>query len=206
MRINCEDTRSAEPECTRKYMRIRAPNRRDKLPLQLGLERGLIKLAKVILVFMTLLLTNCGLHLQGYADMPKWFNNVAVVNENARYDLRPLIIDYLRAYKINVCKNKKNANYLLVLIEDKMTDNVTAVSSSTTPRQYQMNYAIKYAVMKNNGATIIEPSSAVVTRQFTINSNRILGSDFEGDLLRKEMYKDAVAQIIDHIENTKHAR
>lgn len=163
-----------------------------------------IKLAKVSLVFTVLLLTSCGLHLQGYADMPKWFNNVAIVNENARHDLRPLIIDYLKAYKVNICKNKNNADYLLVLIEDKITDNVTAISSSTTPRQYQMNYAIKYAVMKNNGATIIEPSSAVVTRQFTINSNRILGSDFEGDLLREEMYKDAVAQIIDHIENTKH--
>lgn len=167
------------------------------------MKKQLIKL--MLICWSSLILASCGLHLQGFSDMPKWFNNVAVVNENVRHELRPLIIEQLKAYKINVCKNKNHADYWLVLIEDKITENITAVSSSTTPRQYQMNYAIKYAVLKRGGIEVIEPSSAVVTRQFTINSNRILGSDFEGDLLRHEMYKDAVAQILDHIENTRHA-
>lgn len=69
-----------------------------------------------------------------------------------------------------------------------------------------MTYAIKYKVQNaKNGIDVVPSNSAVVTRQFTINSNRILGSDFEGDLLRGEMHKDAVAQILDHIENTKYA-
>lgn len=152
-----------------------------------------------------LLLSNCGLHLQNYADMPKWFNNVAIVNENVEGNLRPLIVKHLKAYNIKICKNINEADYWLVLEEDKNTENITAVSSSTTPRQYQMTYAIKYKVQKvKNGQDVIPSSSAVVTRQFTINSNRILGSDYEGDLLRHDMHTDAVEQIIDHIENVKY--
>lgn len=164
----------------------------------------IVRFSKLFLITTSLLISSCGLHLQGYTDMPKWFNNVAVINQNVQHDLRPLIIEQLKSYKINVIKNPQQANYWLLLIEDKSTDNITAVSSSTTPRQYQMNYAIKYAVQQRNGQEVIPANSAVVTRQFTINSNRILGSDFEGDLLRQEMYRDAVAQIIDHIENAKY--
>lgn len=162
------------------------------------------RLAKLMLVCTTILISSCGLHLQGYADMPKWFNNVAVINKNVKHNLRPLIIEQLKAYKINIVKDPQKADYWLLLMEDKSTENITAVSSSTNPRQYQMNYAIKYAVQQRNGRDVIPANSAVVTRQFTINSNRILGSDFEGDLLRQEMYKDAVAQIVDHIENAKY--
>lgn len=165
-----------------------------------------MKYIKSILIMSVMLLNSCGLHLQNYGDMPKWFNNVAIVNQSVQHDLRPLIITHLKAYKIHICKDIKEADYMLVLEEDKNTENITAVSSSTTPRQYQMTYAIKYKVQRvKTGQDVIPSSSAVVTRQFTINSNRILGSDYEGDLLRHEMYRDAVEQIIDHIENAKYA-
>ena len=143
---------------------------------------------KYIKIILCLFLTSCGLHLQNYGDMPKWFNNVAIVNQNVQHDLRSMIITRLKAYKIIVRKDIKAADYWLVLEEDKNTENITAVSSSTTPRQYQMTYAIKYKVQRvKDGMEVIPSSSAVVTRQFTINSNRILGSDYEGDLLRQEM-------------------
>ncbi len=162
---------------------------------------------KTILTVCFLFLSSCGYHLQNYGDIPKWFNNVAVINVKVQHDLRPIVIEQLKSYKVNVCTNVKKADFWLILEEDKITDNITSVSSSTTPRQYQMTYAIKYKVQRaNNGVDVVPSSSAVVTRQFTINSNRILGSDFEGDLLRHDMYKDAVAQIIDHIENAKYVR
>lgn len=165
-----------------------------------------MKYVKYILIMGAILLNSCGLHLQNYGDMPKWFNNVAIVNQNVQHDIRPIIITHLKAYKIRLTKDIKEADYWLVLEEDKNTENITAVSSSTTPRQYQMTYAIKYKVQSaKTGKDVIPSSSAVVTRQFTINSNRILGSDYEGDLLRHEMYRDAVEQIIDHIENEKYA-
>lgn len=165
-----------------------------------------MKSIKFLIPLIITLFTGCGLHLQNYANIPPWFNNVAVINEDVKNDLRPEIIEQLKAYKINICTNPKQADYLLILEKDKNVENITAVSSSTTPRQYQMTYAIKYKVRRaRDGVDVIPASSAVVTRQFTINSNRILGSDYEGDTLRQEMCRDAVAQILDHIENSKYA-
>ena len=51
--------------------------------------------------------------------------------------------------------------------------------------------------------SIIPSTNAMVTRQFTINSNRVLGSDYEGDILRKDMDKEAALQIIEHIKDVK---
>ncbi|MDF1757891.1 MAG: LPS assembly lipoprotein LptE [Legionellaceae bacterium] len=162
-----------------------------------------MKVIKSGLLLTLILLTSCGYHLEGYITMPKWFNNVALINQDMDHDLRPLLVERLKAYDICVCKNIAKADYWLVLEEDKVTERITSVSSSTTPRQYQMTYAVRYRVRSTKGKDIIPPSNAIVTRQFTINSNRILGSDFEGDLLKKEMYRDAVTQILDHIQNLK---
>jgi LPS-assembly lipoprotein len=157
---------------------------------------------RCILLLPHILLLGCGFHLQAMGDMPRWFNNVAIINENVHQNLKPFLKERLSAYKINYCTRTSKADYWLILEEDKNSEHITSVSSSTTPRQYQMTYAVRYKLQKANGKEIIHSSNAVVTRQFTINSNRILGSDYEGDLLKKEMYKDAVTQILDHIANT----
>lgn len=156
-------------------------------------------------LIIALLLSSCGFRLQGMMDMPRWFNCVAIFDKNMSSDLKPIIKKRLKAYNICVCKDISKAKYWLILEEDKNSERITSVSSSTTPRQYQMTYVVRYKVQKNKGKDIIPSSDAIVTRQFTINSNRILGSDYEGDLLKKEMYYDAVTQILDHIENTKNA-
>ncbi|OGV31773.1 MAG: hypothetical protein A3E88_03795 [Legionellales bacterium RIFCSPHIGHO2_12_FULL_35_11] len=162
-----------------------------------------MRFLKILIITSAALLISCGFKLQGMTDMPKWFNYVTIVNQNMTADLQPIIKERLKAYKICVCSDIKKAKYLLILEEDNFSEQITSVSSSTTPRQYQMTYGVKYKVEEANGKDIIPTNSAVVTRQFTINSNRILGSDFEGDLLKREMYSDAVTQILDHIENDK---
>jgi LPS-assembly lipoprotein len=150
-----------------------------------------------------LLLQGCGFHLEGMQDMPRWLNNVAIINQNAHRDLKPTLIEELKGYGINICTNINKASYWLILEDDKNSEFITSVSSSTTPRQFQMTYAVKYKLQQANGKEIIPSSNAVVTRQFTINSNRVLGSDYEGDLLKKEMDKEAANQILEHIKDIK---
>ena len=66
-----------------------------------------------------------------------------------------------------------------------------------------MNYQITFKFQEANGKEIIPTTTITTTRQLTINSNRILGSNFEENTLKHEMRKDAVIQIIDRIGHHK---
>lgn len=151
------------------------------------------------LVWALLLLTGCGFHLRGMIDMPKWLNNVTIVVQNAHRDLEPFLNEQLKAYHINVCPEPATAEYWLVIEQDNFRQQISSISSSTTPRQYQLIYTVHFKLQQAKGKEIRPSSQVVVTRQITLNSNRILGSTNEEDQSKTEMQRDAAMQIIDQL-------
>lgn len=152
-----------------------------------------------LLLSLICLITACGFKLRGTADLPSWLNQVAVVIQNAHRDLGPMLKDQLQAYKIALASSPGDASYLLIIEEDRSQQQITSVSASTTPRQYQMFYSVKFKLIARNGKVMVPDSLVTVTRQLTVNNDRILGSDAEETTIYKEMRRDAVMQIISRL-------
>lgn len=148
---------------------------------------------------LILLVTGCGFKLRGMVDMPLWLNNIAIVTQQGHRDLAPLIKEQLEAYHRRVVSDPGQATYLLIIENDLSQQLLTSVSSSTTPRQYQLIYTVQYSVVKTNGAPIIASNTVTITRQLTVNNDRILGSDSESAVIYREMHKDAVIQLINRL-------
>lgn len=146
-----------------------------------------------------LLLTACGFHLRGMIDMPQWLNKITIVIQNANHDLEPLLNTQLKAYSIQVCPDPSLADYWLIIEQDNFQQHVGSISSSTTPRQYQLIYTVQFKLQRAKGQEILPTTQVVVTRQITINSNRILGSTHEEDQSKSEMRREAAIQIIDRL-------
>lgn len=158
-----------------------------------------VRLSQFIMILCTLVLAGCGFHLRGFVSMPKNLHDVAIVIESANRDLAPMLKEQFNAYHIRVSPDLDNAHYWLIIEQDKEEQHITSVSSSTTPRQYQMNYQVTFKFQQANGKEIIPSTRVNTTRQITINSNRILGSNDEENILKHEMRKDAVIQIMDRL-------
>lgn len=156
---------------------------------------------KSVLLMCCLLSSGCGFHLRGMVDMPSWLNDVAIIIESGHRDLESLLKAQLDAYHIHVTSDPNQAHYWLIIEKDREEQHITSVSSSTTPRQYQMTYVVRYRLQQAKGGDIISSSQVVITRQITINSDRILGSNDEENTLKKEMRRDAAIQILDRIAN-----
>jgi LPS-assembly lipoprotein len=131
--------------------------------------------------------------------MPRWLNHVAVIVEQTNRDLQPFIIESLQSYHITVDENPAEAQYWLILQKDTLTEQIVSVSSSTTPRQYELTYTVQFKLVHARGAEIIASSHISVTRQATINSDRILGSNQEEAILVNEMRHDAAIQIMNRV-------
>lgn len=161
------------------------------------------KVHRLTLLIISLILTSCGFHLRGFIDMPTGLHNVCIIVESANRDLAPLLKEQLNAYHIQALSDPKQADYWLVIEEDSEEQHITSISSSTTPRQYQMTYQVKFKFQEANGKDIIPATHVTSIRQLTVNSNRILGSNDEENTLKREMRRDAVLQIIDRIGHQK---
>ncbi len=134
--------------------------------------------------------------------MPKWLNNVAITIQDAHRDLGPIIKSQLEAYNIHVNPNAALADYLLILESDAIQQQTTNIGASTTPRQYLLIYVAQFSLVKK-GVVVIPSTNVSVSRQLTVNNNRILGSNFEEMQLTKEMRRDAAMQIINHLSRDK---
>jgi LPS-assembly lipoprotein len=151
------------------------------------------------LIWLVLTLAGCGFHLRGFVDMPAWLNNISIVIQNAHRDLGPMLKNQLQAYNIRINPNVTQADYLLIIESDSIQQRMTNVGASTAPRQYLLIYDVQFSLVKAKSGAIIPSSHASVTRQLTVNSNRILGSNYEEALISKEMRRDAAVQIINRL-------
>lgn len=150
--------------------------------------------------FILLLLTSCGFHLRGIVNMPPWLNNVAIIIEQAHRDLCPQLKEQLESYKVYTT-DPAQAQYWLIIEHDQFQQEITSISSSTTPRQYQLIYKVWFKLCEKQGKEIIPLGKATVIRQATINGDRILGSNDEEAIIKAEMIREAVIQIINRLNH-----
>ena len=157
---------------------------------------------KTALPLLLMLISGCGFHLRGMVDVPVWLNNVAIIVQQGHRDLAPLLKDQLQAYKVHVNADPSTAAYWLIIEYDSTQQQITGISSSTTPRQYQLIYTLRFKLQRAKGKEITPSNQITVTRQVTINGDRILGSNDEEGLLKAEMRRDAAIQIINRINRS----
>lgn len=155
---------------------------------------------RILSLFMlALMLCGCGFHLRGMVDIPPWLNNVAIIVEEAHRDLAPLLQRRLEAYHIHINPDAALANYWLILESDEVHQEISSISSSTVPRQYQLIYTLHFKLQRAKAEEIIPSTTILETRQATINGNRILGSNEEEEFIKTEMRRDAAIQILNRI-------
>jgi LPS-assembly lipoprotein len=154
-----------------------------------------------LLLLMILALTGCGFHLKGTVDSGsiRWLNHVCVVIQEAHQDLGPMLQNQLKAYGIQVTTDPSLAQYWLIIEREDLQQTISSISSSTTPRQYEITYILDYKLQQAKGAEVIPTNRIIITRQITLNSDRILGSKDESELQKSEMRRDAVIQILNRL-------
>lgn len=150
-------------------------------------------------LILPVVLTACGFHLRGHIDMPKWFNDVYIMTQQGDRTLVSTLETYFKAYQIDLNPRPDEARYWLVIQKIEQKQEISSVGTSSNPRQYLLLYTVDFLLQERKGKIVLPTSQVTVTRQLTVNSNRILGSNEEATLLIKEMQRDAAMLILNKI-------
>lgn len=158
-----------------------------------------MKLKYFSLLLLALLLSACGFHLRGIIDLPEWLNNVSIISKDGNKDLASKLKAQLEGYKIEVNPEPDHAKYWLIINRSTIQQQIVSIGASTNPRQYQLIMTTEFMLQTPKGQIIKAPGQVIVTRQLTVNNDRILGSNQEQDVLTGEMHQDTVIQILNRI-------
>lgn len=155
---------------------------------------------KIIIPFIAALcLSACDFHLRGMVDIPTWLDNVSIISKGDNKELVDLLQSQLDGYHVKVNEDPAQAKYWIVINYVTLTQQIISIGASTNPRQYQLIMTVDFLLTTREGQIIKPPRKVFITRQFTVNNDRILGSNEEETLLVGEMRQDAVIQIINRL-------
>jgi LPS-assembly lipoprotein len=146
-------------------------------------------------IFLSLL-SACGFHLRGMVSLPPSFQHVYIIAPPNGRSLQLKLEEQLQAYRVQRSTSLDKAAFQIIIDSVSFNRQISNISSSTTPRQFQLSYVVAYHLMDSHNGNIIPRGQAVSNRLVSMNSERLLGSNYEQEFFMHEMEEDIATQIL----------
>jgi LPS-assembly lipoprotein len=141
-----------------------------------------------------LLLTACGYQLRGVVQLPKGMENIYL--ENASGPLRDEIKKALKFSKGQLVATPQAAGVVIKISQEKMKTRVLSLSATGKANQFELIYSLIFSVYEPSGKLLLANQRVQNQRSYFNNQQEILAQTNEEQLIRNEMYNQAVRSIV----------
>lgn len=156
----------------------------------------------LLLAAAALLLSACGFHLRGAADLP--FKTIYLgfaPNSAVGVELKRNI----EASGAKVVSEPKEAEANLKVLTDTRDRQVLTLNTNGRVREYALFQRFTFSVTDTKGAIVIPPTAITLRRVITYDENQELAKQAEEALLYRDMQSDLVQQILRRLSASKTA-
>ena len=154
-----------------------------------------MSLFKHFLILPLLLLVACGFQMRGAASVPAEMARTYVASDDQRSLFYRRLRESLRGAGVNVVDSEAEATATFSILSDIPGQRVLSVSARNVPREFEVFYTVYYTVQTET-ATILEPRSQTLTRDYTWDETQVLGKEKEEELLREAIVADLVRIVL----------
>ncbi|HHI93518.1 MAG TPA: hypothetical protein ENK04_08410 [Gammaproteobacteria bacterium] len=160
---------------------------------------------RYLLLFTLLSLTACGFHLRGSVQLPPALAEMALRDASPATDILP---ELRRALKNENIRLSETAPLVLQLKAEQYGKRVLSVDSSGRAQEYGLSYTVRFllkkeAIQGEDGAVWLTEQAVTESRDLRFDANAVLGTASEEGLLKAEMRRDAVLQILRRLQKAK---
>lgn len=141
---------------------------------------------------LAFLMTACGFHLRGTGSTQMALTEL---NFAARDALSPLSKDVKQSLINNKVTISSSAPFTLYLGLEEDSRRTASFTAGTRSAEYTLTTALNYELRSGNLPALIQDSVAV-QRSYAYNQNNVTGSGQEEALLRQEMRRELVMQLM----------
>jgi LPS-assembly lipoprotein len=141
----------------------------------------------------------CGFQLRGDVELPPGVSVVQVQAPNQT--LTDEITVFLEAAGARAISGPEGADASLLLSGESFERRVLAVDPNTgKAREYELSYRVSYRMSRADGGVLLAPDTVNLLRDYVFDADAVIGASREEVVLRQEMRRDAVRQILRKLE------
>lgn len=155
----------------------------------------------LIALLVALLVSSCGWHLRGANNTPQDIDSIYIGGKHRNGELARELGRALVSQGVAVKENSNEAKYGLIIINEQHNRRTATVSGSARISEQELTESVDYSVLNSDGSTALPLTTATVERIFEYNEDNVLATDDEARLLRREMQRDLIRQIMNRLQS-----
>ena len=173
---------------------------RRNLKLKLTGEKCRIN-KRIFLFFATLLLTACGFHLRGQANMP--FQSFYLIAPSLNTPFVNELRRNLTANKVTLANTAEQADVVIDIVSENTEKQVLSLGGDGRVNEYRLIYHVSLRAYNHQQQEWIPAEDMSLRRDFSYDDTQILAKEAEETLLYQSMRSDMVQQILRRLSHAK---
>ena len=150
----------------------------------------------LLVMGLAVLLSACGFQLRGTGTNQLTLTELNVTARNAYGET---VRELRQVLENSGVKITANAPYKLVLTDEKDTQRSASYTGNTSTAEYQLNSVVKYEIQGPNHLTLLS-DKVEAYKVYLQDGSNVAGSTQEGVMVRKELRRDLVQQMVLRLE------
>ena len=142
----------------------------------------------------------CGFHLRGEAQLPAAAMTIAVQAADPLSPLKRDLEAALRRSGATVKEAGAAGVATLKLPLMKLSTEPVSVSSQVRVKEYRVRYEVEVELTAPDGGVLLARTKIELAREYSYDETQALGAQAEEELIKKEMGRDMVQQVLRRLE------
>ena len=143
-----------------------------------------------------LLVSSCGFRLRGAIDLPPEMKNIWVDGISVQGPFVNSFRKSLESAGGSISRDRNTAGMILNVLEERMERREISLTQTGKANEFELTYTLKYELLKPEGDSLVPEQTIVVIRDYFNEQLNVIGKSQEEDLIRKEIYNDAVRTLV----------
>lgn len=152
---------------------------------------------KIPLILSFLLLTACGYHLRGDIELPQGLESIYL--ESASGMLQQEMKNAFKSSTVKITDSAANAGVIIKFSGENMVTQVMSLNTAGRANQFQLIYQLSFFIYEPSGKLLLADQKINVKRSYFNDQTAVLGKNNEENIIRTEMYQQAVNSIISRV-------
>lgn len=145
-----------------------------------------------------MLLSACGFHLRGPADLP--FDSLYVQAPPTSLFATQLKRAVSAGSQTRIADSAKNAQATLQILSETREKDILSLSGAGRVSEFRLHYRVSYRLLDNKNIDRMPGGEIALQRDFVFNDQQVLSKESEEALLYRDMQNDAVRQLMRRLQ------
>ena len=149
---------------------------------------------KSVILALALLLSACGYHLRGALELPAGMKNVYL--EGGSPQLQEQFNSLMKLSSVPLASSPEAAGIIVRIFNEDSQRRVLSLNSAGVANDFELGYSFDYELADSKNMVLMARQPMEIKREYYNDHLAVLAKGNEEDLIRNEMYQQAVRSIV----------